>query len=168
MKFLGPTLIMLGIAALVGCGKGNSSSPMTTQSSPVAGLINGKPWTVQGGEAVANTLAGQNSWTIILWDTPERVPCTLVMQTLDDRSVSILAPNEVGSTSYSPIHGGNGKSLVSFFSYKGNVLQDKIAISATVALSDISATSLTGSFTGTSDADNNATGVFTVKVCPTF
>ena len=131
-----------------------SSSPDTSISSvPLAGTVEGQPWTFKAG-ATDSFLSDSKGFFTDFYATAFTA-CT--GQPPSGSSLIVNLPKQPGTY---PM------SLSQNMTFTDGMSDNKIATEGTIRIDTVTATQITGGLHGIYDGNNEVNGTFTVTICP--
>jgi hypothetical protein len=151
-------LFATAIAGLPACGGDGDGAPGMIAAVPLAGTIDGQPWTFVAGQTDA-FLSDGDTFFATLFDKPFAAPCDELQPQGATHSLILNIPKAVGRYALS-------LRLNQTFSYpKGGSTQNDIATSGTLEVIELTATSLSGGVKMSTGARNSVEGQFMITIC---
>jgi hypothetical protein len=159
---VGAVLACIGIGGCGG-GDGTTGSSSSISSQPLAGMINGQPWTFVAGQTDAFLSSMNSTYFANLFDMPLATPCNEFQPPGSMRNLILNIPKSVG-------HNSITLSLNQTFSYQdpsipNNGFQNDIATTGEIDVTELTATTIKGGVKmsyGTKDAVD---GQFEITLC---
>jgi hypothetical protein len=122
-------------------------------------MIDGQPWTFVAGQTDAFLSEGDDTFFATLFDKPFTSPCDEFQPQDATHSLILNIPKAVGRYAIS-------LKLNQTFSYpKGASIQNDIATSGTLEVTELTATSLSGGVKMAYGSRDSVEGQFTITVC---
>ena len=147
---------LLGLAFISAlCFTGCTTDPGTNQTidpTPLAGMVEGQPWTLKTGATNAFLSSGSDTFFADFYS---------VAYKCNDPEPS--GPALIVSVPKAP--GDYPMSLQRNMTFT-NGSDNKIAVDGLVHIDTVTATTITGGLVGTYDAANTVSGQFTLTICP--
>jgi hypothetical protein len=146
-------------AGLTGCG-GAGGGGGSVSAQPLAGMINGQPWTFVAGQTDAFLSSTGDKYFADLYDAPITTPCSIADPA---GSIGHLILNIPKTAGHYPL----SLSLNQTFSYQDakGTYQNDIATSGTLDVTSISATEIVGGVNMAYGTNDSVDGQFTISVC---
>jgi hypothetical protein len=152
-------LFATAVAGLAGCGGGGDGAPGTIATQPLAGMIDGQPWTFVAGQTDGFLSETGDEFFATLFDKPFSSPCDQFQPQDATHWLILNIPKAVGRYALS-------LSLNQTFSYpKGTSIQNDIATSGTLEVTELTATSLSGGVKMAYGSRDSVEGQFTITIC---
>ena len=154
-------LFATAVVGLAACGGDDGGAPGTIATQPLAGMIDGQPWSFVAGKTDAFLSETGDKFFATLFDKPfASSPCDEFEPQDATHSLILNIPKAVGRYALS-------LSLNQTFSYpKGNSTQNDIATSGTLEVTELTATSLSGGVKMAYGSRDSVEGQFMITVCP--
>ncbi len=143
----------LALAIVAGCGSSGGGSA-TISSQPLSGKIGGQPWTLVTAET-DTFLSSATQYAVDAY-SESFTPCSGTASGTTD-SLILNFPMAVGTYAVT-------LNLNQTFSVPP--IDNFIATSGTIVISEITATTITGGANFAYDADNSVNGQFQATICP--
>jgi hypothetical protein len=147
-------LVATAIAGLAACG--GDGAPGTIAAVPLAGTIDGQPWTFVAGQTDAFLSESSDTFFATLFDKPFAAPCDELQPQDATHSLILNIPKAVGRYALS-------LTLNQTFSYPEG--QNDIATSGTLEVTELTATSLSGGVKMATGSRNSVEGQFMITIC---
>ena len=150
-------LFATAVAGLAACG--GDGAPGTVATQPLAGVIDGQPWTFVAGQTDGFLSETGDEFFATLFDKPFSSPCDQFQPQDATHWLILNIPKAVGRYALS-------LSLNQTFSYpKGNSTQNDIATSGTIEVTELTATSLSGGVKMAYGSKDSVEGQFMITIC---
>jgi hypothetical protein len=149
-------LFATAIASLAACGGDGDGTPGTIAAVPLAGTIDGQPWTFVAGQTDAFLSDTGDTFFATLFDKPFAAPCDELQPQDATHSLILNIPKAVGRYALS-------LRLNQTFSYPDG--QNDVATSGTLEVTELTATSLSGGVKMATGSRNSVEGQFMITIC---
>jgi hypothetical protein len=156
MRRLGTVALILFLGA---CGGGTGGTP-ATNSGPLSGMVDGKPWTLVAGET-DSFLSTADTYSAFLYELPLTTSCSIGGPDGSTREVNIPIPKMVGTFPFQlsmdasiSVNDGAGTTTA------------HAATGGHVTVTELTATTIRGSAQVIANGANSVSGTFEVSICP--